>query len=59
MLTISRKRFEGDVPTYFDLMVKVFEGESERPIGIVSVCILKNNIMVEQSPRSLLTFNKL
>ena len=38
----SYRRLAGD--QYYDLMLKAFEGESERSIGIVSICILDEQL---------------
>ena len=43
ILTESRKRLEGD-DTYFNLLFNSFEGESERSIGIISICILDEQL---------------
>lgn len=40
----THKRLEGDLQAYFDLMLNAFEGESERSIGIVSICILDQQL---------------
>ena len=40
----THKRLEGDLQAYFDLMSNAFEGESERSIGIVSICILDEQL---------------
>ena len=56
MLTEYHKRLEGDVNFYFDLMLKAFEGESERSIGIVSICIIDEQL--EKLIRSCLIKNR-
>ncbi len=56
MLTKSHKRLEGDVKEYFDLMLNAFEGESERSIGIVSICIIDEQL--EKLIRSRLIKNQ-
>jgi DNA-binding MltR family transcriptional regulator len=44
MMANSHKRLEGDVHEYFNLLLKSFEGESERSIAIVSICIIDEQL---------------
>ena len=43
-LAESRKQLEGNIREHFDLMLKAFEGESDRSTGIVSICILDKQL---------------
>ena len=53
---IEFQDFEDNVKKYFDLMLKSFEGESDRSVGIVSVCIIDEQL--EILIRSCLINNK-
>ena len=43
-LAESPQYIQLDYHEYFDLMLKAFEGESDRSIGIVSICIIDEQL---------------
>lgn len=40
----EHKRLEGDANEYFNLLFNSFKGESERSIGIVSICVIDEQL---------------